>query len=93
MKPILDALFALCDTVKNLDKRVKFMEHYVNRTGTGSPNASAPCRHDMIWEELNRAGMALRPIETDCPNCNLGPLEHGRADCPRCGGTGKVELL
>jgi hypothetical protein len=63
LTPIVKALFALFDAVKNLERRVRFLEHYANRMGTGSPDPSAPPRHDAVWEQVEITGKQLREME------------------------------
>jgi hypothetical protein len=75
LKPILRALFALFDAVKNLEARLRYVEEQVNRTGTGSPDAGAPCRHDAVWEDIEITGKQLRELK---------PRENPNPNCPEC---------
>lgn len=60
VKKLLRAVFALCDTVKNLDKRVKYIE--------GNRVSGEAVRHDNIWENLDRTALALRGKEQITPD-------------------------
>lgn len=99
LRPIIKALFALFDAVKDIDARLKWLER---ADAMAMSPARRTARHDVVWENIDITAAQLRemrdhrlkPIETDCPNCCAGPLEKvPRADCPRCNGTGKVEIL
>lgn len=81
---------AIVDALKEIDQRLLCLE---------DGDDSWP-RKDAVWESIDRAVKTLKDLaefqmnpNPSCPNCCAGPLEKvPRTDCPRCHGTGKVEI-